>query len=301
MGKHPHPYGLGMSSRRLVDGQDWLPVFSRMGVHVRQAILPLLGTEGGGREIGTTGAGGDRTLEVDRQAEEVVMTEFQSLAAEGHRFSVLSEEVGLVDFGAEYPRVVVDPVDGSSNARRGGLCAVGVVFSLLDGPTVGDVSVGYTIDVLTGQEWTALRNSGAFSNNRPLLPLRAAEPDHIEVLCLHALPRDLPNAWGVLTRAVQFRQLWCVSLSLVHTADGGMDLFCSPRLARVFDMTAGFLMMREVGGAATDMNGLPLTDLPVDLSTRTTVLCSAHPSIHSYALSLIQEQRNEQEASGRPA
>jgi myo-inositol-1(or 4)-monophosphatase len=65
------------------------------------------------------GAGGDRTMELDRVAESIVLDELRALADRGERFSVLSEEVGLRSFGAPHPLVVVDPVDGSLNAKQG--------------------------------------------------------------------------------------------------------------------------------------------------------------------------------------
>ena len=70
--------------------------------------LPLLGTAAGGQELGR-GAGGDRTVELDRRAEVEALAELNVLAGRGERFSVLSEEAGLIDMGAPFPRVLVDP------------------------------------------------------------------------------------------------------------------------------------------------------------------------------------------------
>ena len=58
-------------------------------------------------------------MEVDRAAEEVVFSELIAVAGRGEVFSVLSEESGLRSFGADYPLVLVDPVDGSLNAKQG--------------------------------------------------------------------------------------------------------------------------------------------------------------------------------------
>src|SRR6266516_4274100 len=94
-----------------MNADEWLPVFESLTARVRRDVGPLIGTQAGGKETGSIGAGGDQTLEVDRRAEELVLDGLRELAESGHRFSVLSEEAGTVDFGAEYPRVVVDPVD----------------------------------------------------------------------------------------------------------------------------------------------------------------------------------------------
>src|SRR5438094_5519812 len=121
--------------------------------------------------MGTTGAGGDPTLRLDQLVEDLVVAELQALSDSGERHSLLSEEVGLLDLGADFPRVVVDPVDGSSNARRG-FPAVGIMLSLLDGPTMSDVRVGYVLDVITGSRWSAVRGGGMFQNGEALRPSR---------------------------------------------------------------------------------------------------------------------------------
>jgi myo-inositol-1(or 4)-monophosphatase len=270
-------------SQRPSQAEGWLATFERLGAEVRKATAPWLGTEEGGREVGSTGAGGDRTLEIDQRAEDLVLHELRGLANRGERFSVLSEEVGLVELGAEYPRVVLDPVDGSPNAQRG-IRMVGVMMSLLEGPTVADVVLGTTIDMTSGERWSAIRGAGAFRDGRPLRPVRFATGDQIEVLGLHALPSDLPRAWPLLRSVSTFRQLYCMSLSLTYTAAGGIDVFCSPRRARIFDLTAGLLMVQEVGGVVTNLAGEPIDGLVVDLETRTTLLCSAHPDLHQLAL-----------------
>src|SRR5216683_506674 len=84
---------------------------------VRATVLPLAGTEPGRAQL-TVGAGGDRTMELDRAAEADVFAELEALAGRGERFAVLSEEAGHRKFGADYPLVLVDPVDGSLNAKQ---------------------------------------------------------------------------------------------------------------------------------------------------------------------------------------
>src|SRR5207249_6028699 len=109
-------------------------VFSRIGDGVRRAVQPITGTEAGRAPL-SVGAGGDTTLELDRAAEAVVFAELAGLGERGEKFSVLSEEAGRRDFGAEYPLVLVDPVDGSLNAKQG-LPLFGVMLAVLDGPVV---------------------------------------------------------------------------------------------------------------------------------------------------------------------
>src|SRR5215218_8038470 len=70
-------------------------------------------------ETGERGEGGDRTLEIDAAAERAVFAELERLHDDGARFTVVSEERGTVDYGGRGTLVVVDPIDGSTNAKRG--------------------------------------------------------------------------------------------------------------------------------------------------------------------------------------
>src|SRR6185437_16569751 len=80
---------------------DWIELFLEISADVRSTVVPLAGTEAGRRQL-EMGAGGDRTMELDRAAEASVLAALEQVAARGERFSVLSEEVGLRSFGAPH-------------------------------------------------------------------------------------------------------------------------------------------------------------------------------------------------------
>jgi myo-inositol-1(or 4)-monophosphatase len=253
---------------------------------VRDATAPLLGTEEGRAEHGV-GAGGDRTVELDRLAEEVALAELSRFAAAGHPCSVLSEEAGMVDMGAASPLVLLDPVDGSLNAKQG-LPLTAVMLALVDGRTVADVRVGWTLNLISGERWHAVRGGGAHRNGRRLSPLAAAgRQGRIGVLGIESAPRDLCRLRPLIDRAVKVRVLGSMALALAHTAAGGIEVFASSIRARIFDMTAGLLMLDEVGGAVTDMEGASLREAVVGLDSRTTLLGSADPRLHRLALELL--------------
>jgi fructose-1,6-bisphosphatase/inositol monophosphatase family enzyme len=56
---------------------------------------------------------------------------------------------------------------------------------------------------------------------------------------------------------------------------------------RVFDMTASLLLVKEVGGVATDLKGRSLDGLEVGFAVRTTLLASADPAAHRLALEIL--------------
>src|SRR3990172_8473854 len=57
-----------------------------------------------------TGAGGDRTFPIDRIAEDIILSEFES---SGLPVSIVSEECGLKELNGGGRKILIDPIDGS--------------------------------------------------------------------------------------------------------------------------------------------------------------------------------------------
>lgn len=252
---------------------------------MRSAALPLAGTEAGRAPI-KVGAGGDTTVEVDRAAEAVVFTELALLVERGETFSVLSEEAGHRSFGADYPLILVDPIDGSLNAKQG-VPLYGLMLAVLDGPLVDDVFAGLVLNLATGEEWTAIRKQGAWRAGVKVTPLRRAEPGRLELLGLESTPRALKVAQPLIERSAKIRILGSMAISIALTASGAFDAFCAPLPVRVFDMAASLVVIAESGGVATDLQGNDLGGLHCDLRSRSTLLCAPTSELHSEALRIL--------------
>jgi myo-inositol-1(or 4)-monophosphatase len=256
---------------------------------VRRGVLPISGTEAGRAEH-QVGAGGDTTMEVDRVAEAVVFAELGRVSERGERFSVLSEESGHRSFGADYPLVLADPVDGSLNAKQG-VPLFGLMLAVLDGPTIGDTYAGYVLNLNTGEEWTAVRGEGARRSGKPLAVLPPSERRQIQLLGLESTPRALTHAAPLVERATKIRILGSMAISLALTAAGGFDVFCAPLPVRVFDTAASLLILGQTGGTATDLEGKPVGHLPCNLDIRSTLLCAPSAELHAEALSILAVSR----------
>jgi len=252
-------------------------------------VLPLAGTEAG-RVRFEVGAGGDTTMEVDRAAENVVFTELVSVAGRGETFSVLSEESGLRSFGAEYPLVLVDPVDGSLNAKQG-VPVFGLMLAVLDGPTIDDTFAGSVLNLNTGEAWTAIRKQGAWRSGALISVIPREDRKRFQILGLESSPRALKLAQPLVEHSNKIRILGSMALSIAHTASGGFDVFCAPMPVRVFDMAASLLILAEAGGVATDLQGSRVGSLKASLDTRTTLLCAPNKELHAEALAIVGTQR----------
>jgi len=226
-------------------------------------------------------------MELDRAAEAVVFGRLQAAADDGEKFSVLSEEVGRRSFGADFPLVLVDPVDGSLNAKQG-VPFFGVMLALLDGPRVSDTVCGCVMNLISGELWTAIRKQEAWRSGKTLEVQPPQHSDRIQLLGLESTPRALTVARGLIERSSKLRIMGSMALAIAHTAAGGIDVFCAPIPMRIFDMTASLLVLGESGGVATDLQGRPLGALTCALETRTPLLCSADRELHRIALAALK-------------
>ncbi len=136
-------------------------------------------------ETGTRGCGGDHTLEIDARAEELVFDELQRLHDDnGQRFTRGLRGARQVAFGSEDVLVVVDPIDGSLNAKRG-LPHHALSVAVADGRTMADVQFAYVYDFGPAEEWWAARGVGAWLDGErldPTLQERRGRDGRLEVL-----------------------------------------------------------------------------------------------------------------------
>lgn len=200
------------------------------------------------RSVGTGhGAGGDFTLVIDEVCEDAVFEELAALAETGARFYAISEERGEVEFGSRAVKVVVDPIDGSLNAKR-----VAQSWSLSVAVAVGekmeDVVYGYVYDFGADEEWIARIGRGATLNGKKLDPFQ--EGNELEVVGLESTkpvfltPTLLENFDG---RVQRIRSIGSIALTLCQVAAARYDGMLSLRACRSIDAAAGQLIAREAG------------------------------------------------------
>ena len=79
-----------MTSTRSALDADWLAVCRRAADGLQRMLADVPTTAERALETGTRGRGGDRTLEIDKGAERLVLAELDALRDEGYRFVVCS-------------------------------------------------------------------------------------------------------------------------------------------------------------------------------------------------------------------
>ncbi|HSF60452.1 MAG TPA: inositol monophosphatase family protein [Gaiellaceae bacterium] len=254
---------------------SWLET-CRLCVADIRGVLEQLPTRAEREPVLRRGEGGDETTAIDQAAEETVVAR---LEARGEDFVLVSEELGQRDFGAGgNVRVVVDPIDGSVNAKRG-IPFFSFSLAVADGPTMGDVTFGYVYDFGTGEEWTATRGGGAFLGGRRVGDVRPKET--IEILSFEGTTASViaERIGGVLGLVGRVRVMGSLALSLCHLADGRVDAVCSLKPARSVDIAAAQLLVRECGLAIELFEDPPFEQAPLDLTMRSRVAAAGSPEL----------------------
>ena len=259
----------------LPDSTDWLAFCRRAAGAARDAVQAYANTAERGVETGR-GEGGDTAYVIDRAAEDAIFAEIDRL---GVPLTAVSEERGELDIaGGSELRIVVDPVDGSLNAKRG-LPFACVSIAVASGPRMGDVEVGWVAELdprisvgdepRPGRDWWAVRGEGAFRDGEPLPTL---QPGPLEVLGLETARPELVAAAAPAIERVEARRiraLGSVAMTLCLVAAGQLDGMLSLRPIRSVDAAAAQLLVKEAGGAVA----FPAAD-DLSLEMRSPVLAA---------------------------
>jgi len=223
------------------------------------------------------GVGGDETTQIDQAAEQAVIRRLEELDLPG--LTLVSEEIGEQVFGVGAPPlVIVDPIDGSINAKRG-IPFFAFSLAVAEGPTMADVVFGYVFDFGSGEEWTARRGGGAFLNGEPIGRVRPK--DEIDLLFFEATLSSLiaDRAPAMSTLAKCLRVMGSLALSLCHLADGRADGVCSLKEARAVDIAAAQLLVREVGLSIELVDKGVFAEAPLDLIGRSRIAAAGTPEL----------------------
>ncbi len=180
--------------------------------------------------------------------------------------AVVSEESGVSGDRSSPIVVVVDPVDGSSNAARDlpywatSLCAL----------DAGGPLAALVINQATGVAHRAVRGEGAFRDGVRMTASPTTEVEQ-SVVALSGLP-------GLILPWKQFRVLGSAALALCDVAAGAIDGFLDVSSWHApWDYLGGVLMCSEAGASVADARGRALDT--ADGTARRQVLAAGTPDL----------------------
>ena len=214
----------------------------------------------------------------DRASEELIVGRLQR---EYPTHAIMAEEGGETAGSSEY-RWYVDPLDGTTNFAHG-FPVYNVTLAL---EHKGELICGVIIDPSRGEVFTAERGSGAFLDGERMHVSKA--PRLNVALAATGFPSrkrhknvnvHFFHQVSMVTHGV--RRPGAAALDLAYVACGRLDMFWEFSL-NPWDIAAGVLMIREAGGAVSDMKGGPL-QLQADN------MLADNGSLHEETLALFAE------------
>jgi len=199
----------------------------------------------------------DTTKLIDKIAEDHII---KILTSKLDSCVIVSEECGIVKIGdALKPIVVIDPLDGSTNAIRGYPCySISIAIALE--PRLSGIVAGGVINVITGDLFTAVRGEGAFLNEKSISPSNVTEIEKALIAADLNVRSRFPNyvvkMSRIIERANHFRFIGTDALETCFVAAGICDAFIDLRgFLRVTDFAAACFIVKEAGGVVVDDKG----------------------------------------------
>jgi myo-inositol-1(or 4)-monophosphatase len=239
-----------------------------------RVIMPLYGRLS---KINKKGAI-DLVTEADTGSEKIII---ETIRKKFPDHSILAEESGL-DKGNSESKWIIDPLDGTTNfTHKLGLFAISIAFA-----SKGQIVVGVVLNPLAGELFTAIKDSGAALNGRPINVSSVHKVS--ESLLVTGFPYNHQEIFqalmtrfaGCLRASQGVRRLGSAALDLCFVACGRFEGFWEQNL-NPWDTAAGTLIAQEAGAVITDFSNRPF-----DINSKE--ILATNGNIHEAMLSLLE-------------
>jgi myo-inositol-1(or 4)-monophosphatase len=195
----------------------------------------------------------DLVTETDRASEKLIV---ERLRKHFPTHSIVAEEGGGSEAASEF-RWYVDPLDGTTNFAHG----FPVFNTTLALEKAGEMICGVIIDPTRDEVFSAEKGAGASLNGRRIRVSSAARIE--DALSATGFPSrkrhqdvNIHYYYQLAMLSHGVRRAGAAAIDLAYVACGRLDLFWEFSL-NPWDMAAGTLLVREAGGAVSDMSGGP--------------------------------------------
>ena len=260
-------------------GRAELEVLYRISVAVQRVVRDAEGSPHRA-DVVAMGADGTPTEELDRLAETEIL---RVLDSEGVDWNLLSEEIGHVARGGTNT-LVVDPIDGTSNALRN--LPFSTVSLALGRRDLAGIDVGLVRDLNRGTTFWAARGQGAFRDGRPIRTRTWNSRSEIFFVNLGRPATERAARLAVKSRRI--RSVGCASFEVLMVAQGSADGYFfentpDARNLRATDVAAVYRILLEAGGGMSDAKGESIEAFPLTVEKRTSVFAWGDPAFRERA------------------
>ncbi len=219
------------------EAKGWTPILLEAAEKVRSRVRQILLSR-----LGLDVTGLKKLL--DSSAQEAIS---ETLRGAGSPARIVSEE-GDYSIGEGGPYIVVDPVDGTTNAARGIPIAV-TSLAASETRCLTGVFTGVVMDLHTGEAFMAERGRGAWRDGKRVKPAGAIAVMEALVSIDVSKGASIEPVTDLIREARHLRQLGSSALSLCLVASGVIDAHVDIRGSlRATDVAAGLFILKEAGG-----------------------------------------------------
>jgi myo-inositol-1(or 4)-monophosphatase len=172
--------------------------------------------------------------------------------------------------------VVIDPIDGSLNARRT-IPSHSLSIAVASGSSMADVEFGFVHDFGADEEFVARRGAGAMLGDTHARV--TATTDKLEIVGLESAEPEwsLPALRALAGKAYRLRVVGSIAITASYVGAGRFDAMLSLRSCRSVDAAAAQLIVREAGGKVA-FGDLALEEATLDLDARYPVAAGCGPA-----------------------
>lgn len=261
-----------------MDPQNELERCIELADLVEKAVKPFIGSYED--RIFQNGATGDATYEIDVPAERAV-AEFFSSQKDPAR--VMTEDAGIMEFGSgPMPTYLIDPLDGSRNARRGlPLSCISIAVYPEDASELSQAGVSLIRRLDADETYHAISGEGAYLNGKRIHPSeKKSLTDAIICLGSHfsrgwsahsGLVEGLLRMSSSDTQDAMIKCYGSTALELAYLASGRVDAVIDLRAGKdaaltpkTYDIAAGAQIAVEAGARLSYGNQKIPQKLPID-------------------------------------
>lgn len=195
----------------------------------------------------------DMVTSVDKAVEDYIVQRLQTAFP---KFSLFSEEAGLLEAENTDYLWLIDPLDGTTNFVHGfPYYCISIALTCR-----GEVVLGAVNDVTRGEIFHAIQGEGAFLNGRRISVSQTANLRDSLVVTAFANGDHPANEANMrhFTRAMKVcqavRRTGSAALDLSYVACGRLDAYVQKGI-NSYDIAAGCLILQEAGGKISSLDG----------------------------------------------
>ena len=192
----------------------------------------------------------DFVTNTDKKIEKILIEELNKAKK---NYSILSEEIGIIENSDKDNFWVIDPIDGTTNFLHG-IPHFAISIALKN---KNEIISGLIYDPIKDEMFYAEKNNGAFLNNQRI---RVSSKKNLNE-CLFASGGKLE-----INSNLNIRKSGSAALDLAYVASGRYDGYFQKNL-NIWDIAAGLILVNEAGGQTNLKDNLNTNNLKVNAAS----------------------------------